>query len=497
MGTVRRREKDLRTLLCLHGTNTTMAAGMCVMAMGKKANQVILADSMDLNGDIPLCGEVNGGITGDRNSIKAEAHIATTVAPKRGDRDMDRCRDHEELVVRLKMPADSLVAFSYGARTAYPPKETKMARIAESRVTRMKSPAFVVSGIDEEVDSVNIHRGEPGAHLLLSDLSPSSNDLDNTSMIKPAPPLPFTKREIAILWLGAEDGVSDDVHAGILWGAVEREQRPSPNGSSSGGQPPSPPPSSSRAILELLFLPSRALGLAEGTGPKSASSQLAHFHSDDVALVHVIDVLLSHYAGDSHRINLFASWNGAGEKGLIGKDLGSGPEGPEWWRAHYLEQVMRAKGGVVGGDNSSSNNSGGKMKRGHKIASCLLRWARHMQLHSDSSDALDDDERSGPTLYSSISSSDWDVRSSLDWDHESGKPHHKPGECHQRPPVYVDFVAEVMRMLTARWREGSTALKRRRGRPRGTSGRGRGRPRSVEAEEVGGIPSSSAKKRKR
>ena len=105
---------------------------------------------------------------------------------------------------------------------------------------------------------------------------------------------------------------------------------------------------------------------------------------------------------------------------------------------------------------------GNRMKRGHKIAASLLKWARNMQLGPTNSDKKAD--------FSVGDSQDMGLR----FDHEQNLG----GGCNSdgaNPPQhcqYIYFVSEVMRLLAARWRECGArktttrqSTPRRRGRP--------------------------------
>ena len=151
-------------------------------------------------------------------------------------------------------------------------------------------------------------------------------------------------------------------------------------------------PASSRSILELLS---------------------DWFDDTDAIIVHNIDAVFGHYASKLNRINPFSSWNGAGDKGNV---------------SIKMKKVLTDKGLVYHG--------GIKMKRGHKIAACLLKWARNMQLSHE-------------RMYEPHGNC-------LRFDHEQKL-------CNEINSHYIYFVSEVMRLMAARWRECSVS--KRRGRP--------------------------------
>ena len=262
--------------------------------------------------------------------------------------------------------------------------------------------------------------------------------------ISPAYPLLFTTEEIDILSKGDEFGVTDLVHAGIIWFAVEREQMSRPDSDDSAEVGPLPPPMASRSILDLLLLPPSSKEKKAVTGIDGSSSR--DLCDDDVALAHFVDVILSHYSTDDHRIDPFELWTGSGEKGLFGKNHKSMREDLELdgkldysrgngWEEYYIENVMGATPG---------SNAGVKMTNGHKICACLLKWARCMQWlpygwHG-----------AGGNFHQ------------FDWDHET-----RSNETFRKPHIF--FVAEVMRLLAARWRESDESglvRKKNRGRRR-------------------------------
>ncbi|KAL9184182.1 hypothetical protein ACHAXT_002268 [Thalassiosira profunda] len=205
-------------------------------------------------------------------------------------------------------------------------------------------------------------------------------------------PLFFTEAERAVLEID-DRTVPYDVFAGIIWFAVEREQQMLPKVALEEASMPSPRVSaSSRSILELLLRQSltstalhqrlyKLIHCLEAEQPESATqSEEPLVEHTDAAVFHNVDALLSHYAPKLNKINPFATWSGAGDKG---KELNGSTSEP--WAEYYLTNVLRMKpvdteGRVLKG--------GSKIKRGHKIGSSLLKWARNMQLGSSRRDTF-------------------------------------------------------------------------------------------------------------
>lgn len=212
--------------------------------------------------------------------------------------------------------------------------------------------------------------------------------------------LPFTREELKILTLGPSDGVTDEIRAGIIWHAIKREQlrtkkmrRGPPNASS---------------ILQLLLQAPSICNIEEVRNSKNCME----LFDDDAIIVHVLDVVLSHYSKDLRKINPFESWSGAWNLSIgVGK---SSNQDTTWWRSYYQSEVL----------GSTRNNV--KMNKGQKITTCLLYWAKHMQLNERK-------RWSKPIEVNGVG---------------MGNPVELPND--------VEFVAEIMRLLVARWYEAST-----------------------------------------
>ena len=290
----------------------------------------------------------------------------------------------------------------------------------------------------------------------------------------PACPLPFCSKELEILNLDDRDGVNNDIRAGIIWNAIEREQVRKYNSSQTSENetssilPKMPKPASSRSILELLMLPKCPNSLPTTNSPHDDQEEQEddesnmHFLDDDAVLVHTIDAVLSHYANDSHKVNPFETWSGAGDKGAIGKEIPFANNGSKnanaehniWWKSYYSKEIM---GSMNDSSTKSSHGTSGKdwkMKRGHKLTSCLLSWAKNMQINR----RVD---------FNAVKNLKLLPIPDFNWI--------------ERPRPDVEFVAEIMRLLAARWMESSSnatkttrssknkqegiRTKRKRGRP--------------------------------
>ena len=294
-------------------------------------------------------------------------------------------------------------------------------------------------------------------------------------------PLPFSLEEFNKL--NSDVHTDDEELARIIWRAVERDQGSVDDDESFENQDPSmsswvshhirqAPPASSQAILQLLLqnhcfsLPDTNIEF-EKTKPK--------YVDDDIALIHEIDAILSHYASSLKRIEISDMWSCSGVN--YGSNGGTS--------------------GIAPGNNT-------KVRKGHKICVTLLRWARNMQLSGFrpnssnskdvqgsivlqkvsgvSSDKLMSDEKAA--LFASTLDSREGAYNLPRWDHEkSEETSHfvredgsvysvNKSECEfSRQNTPIKFTAEVMRLLAARWREANgdsmdSKQRKKRGRPR-------------------------------
>jgi hypothetical protein len=166
--------------------------------------------------------------------------------------------------------------------------------------------------------------------------------------------------------------------------------------------------------------------------------QSVQLDGNDAAILHSLDAVLGHYAPNLNRINPFSSWSGACDKGNIIKDYGSDP-----WVDFYLTKILKVE--AVQTDEGPVYKGGVKMKRGHKIAACLLRWARNMQLSFN--DEFDKRDR-----YPVNNTRDC----AMSFDHEqqlNDLPGTSAAKVSYQERHYIYFVSEVMRLMVARWRE--------------------------------------------
>jgi len=170
---------------------------------------------------------------------------------------------------------------------------------------------------------------------------------------------------------------------------------------------------------------------------------------DDAVLAHAIDVILSHYSTDSQRIDPFSIWNGSGDKSQVEPKSFQGPFhacGETTGVRNDLERYYLEV--VLGMPRGNFTSAGGQMRRGHKICACLLKWARRMQLLS--------------YQWSEIGCA---IECESAWDHEATISLRKS---------HIFFVAEIMRLMAARWREadeaGLSGRRKRRIRHRPSSG---------------------------
>ena len=301
-----------------------------------------------------------------------------------------------------------------------------------------------------------------GSPLLIDDILPVKLE---EPVINHIHPLLFNDQELAILRLvGDSDNATDLIHAGVIWYAVEREQLVATKDKEmipATAMQPQPPPSS-KSILDLLLqLPQG--GTKGKASAVSADGSPRDLFQDDAVLIHTIDVVLSHYSADSHRIDPFGIWTGSGDKGQVDSKAFRAIEEeekekePSDLERYYLEMIMGLS--QSSGDTASS----GKLRRGHKICLCLLRWSRRLQLF--------------PYQWSEVGH--WSDNKSA-WDHEV--------TTQQLRQPHIFFVTEIMRLMAARWREadeaGLSGRKKRRGRIHTTS-----ETPNVDRKASGGIDS--------
>lgn len=288
--------------------------------------------------------------------------------------------------------------------------------------------------------------------LLTESMFTQNLQIKDTWKFPKARPLYFTDTEKSIF--GVLFGTDYyDVIGGMIWHAVEREQRM--HGAILL-------PASSSAIFELIlrqsFLSFQDLDrklyslvhCIQDDGSYTFPLETS-FNDSDAVISHNVDVLVSHYSSKRERISPFATWSGAGDKGNIAKS--SGPfsaDDQNPWRDFYLTKVLNmqrveANGGVT-------YQGGHRMRRGHKMTACLLKWASGMQL--------------SPNFGSIDENSELDK--SITFDHEV-ELQQQTTQSTKGPSktAHYYFVAEIMRLVAAKWRESksrpssSTPVKRK------------------------------------
>jgi hypothetical protein len=165
--------------------------------------------------------------------------------------------------------------------------------------------------------------------------------------------------------------------------------------------------------------------------PTANPQPVLDVQDNDAIIAHNIDAILSHYSTNPKKVSPFASWSGALDKGNIVRGEGS----PEFndpnqlRRDFYITNVLGMQ--RVEADSSLKYEGGAKkMKRGHKLAACLLKWASDMQLNP----RFDFHEEDAP----------------LNFDHEQVLQQQSVNST-----AHLYFVAEVMRLIAAKWRENS------------------------------------------
>ena len=321
-------------------------------------------------------------------------------------------------------------------------------RLENAKKASSTQPSGAIAIQHGPIDTVLVKDIADGSPILMKNIL---MDAKNASALEHTHPLLFNDQELAILRLVEEgDSAGDSIHAGVIWHAVEREQlafveddTEIPDSTALSQTPPS-----SSSILDLLLkLPST--NAPDNVSHTSIDESPQDLIQDDAVLVHAIDVILSHYSTDSQRIDPFGLWNGSVDKGQVDsksfreffrEDEANGVSSD--LQRHYLETILGFSPG------HGVDSIGGKMRRGHKICICLLKWARSMQLL--------------PYQWSETGSS---IDAKTTWDHEPPIPTRKP---------HIFFVAEVMRLLAARWREadatGLSGRRKRRIRHRPSSG---------------------------
>jgi len=288
--------------------------------------------------------------------------------------------------------------------------DPEMIKVAIDRVfSSILSNHLIDLGPDGIMSAIDYHSKQVS---LLSDIMPLFETQNEDTAV--AYPLPYNEDEMNILSMRSESGVTNDHRAGVIWGAIEREQLMTNKVKIDCFEEMQLLPPSSDSILQLLLTRSQSEPAYQ---PRKNSSKRI-IAEDDAVLVHMMDTVLSHYAKSSQKIDPFQSWGGAPDNGSQDIAIKGTKNG---WQAYYAKNVMQSeKGG---------------MKRGHKIASCLLEWANHMYLN--------DRDRW-------IRNKSTECTLGLD----------EGSDSLQRLPKDVEFVSEIMRLLAARWRESEEGKKK-------------------------------------
>lgn len=196
-------------------------------------------------------------------------------------------------------------------------------------------------------------------------------------------------------------------------------------------------PASSRSILELLLrqcsMPSNPLhrrlyDMVHCLDDTESTILDTSLDDHDAVIFHNIDALFGHYAPRFDKTDPFSSWRGAGEKGDMSRDF-YGSSYPKWL-VYYLTKVLKME--PVETEAGIIYKGGVKMKRGHKVASCLLKWARTMQLGSSKDQGLAEAYHGSELLF----------------DHEQmlrTKPERADATSFPRHNQHTYFVSEVVR----------------------------------------------------
>jgi hypothetical protein len=292
---------------------------------------------------------------------------------------------------------------------------------------------------------------------LLSEMFKQKPSINATKLKYESPTassLYFTDIEKSILGMSIDDDAHHDVIGGLIWHAVEREQRATKSGANATSSlvPRVDPPSSS-AIFELILRQSFAsfcnldqmlyekIIHCAGQDSASTSPLKMAFGDSDAVVAHNVDAIISHYSVNNKKVSPFSSWSGAGDKGNIVKGSGSlaaVDDDERKWRDFYLTTILEMQRIEV---NGLITYHGGtkKMKRGHKLSACLLKWAAAMQLCPKS-------EHTAHVSYG--------CDESFGIDHEKALQQRTPHTSHMFNTHYY-FVAEIMRLVAAKWRENS------------------------------------------
>ena len=169
---------------------------------------------------------------------------------------------------------------------------------------------------------------------------------------------------------------------------------------------------SSNVLHRKLYTLIQCLGDPSDEPQDDSTFLKVHLDDCDAMILHCIDVVLATYCTKLNKVNPFTSWSGAGDKGKDFINDGT----TNTWVDYYSQTILKMKPQTHG----SGWRGGSKMKRGHKITSSLLRWAR---------------------------SKNFDYKTS--------------SSCSNTNDFqYIYFVSEVMRLMAARFREAGSRATR-------------------------------------
>lgn len=277
----------------------------------------------------------------------------------------------------------------------------------------------------------------------------------------------FTEAEKSMMEMPMMNGNdSCDVIGGIIWHAVEREQRVSKSSTNKSSLPLLPSePVSSGAIFELILRHSFTsfcgldkklydiIHCSEEIAPFDLSSD-AVFQDSDAVIAHNVDTIISHYSTNPKKVSPFATWSGAGDKGNVIKSNGPtlvDDSNNKKLLDFYLTKILEMKRVEL---NGAVTYDGGakKMRRGHKMTACLLKWASAMQL--------------SPNYKPKANYMNIDTVVVFNHETKVQKKQHVK-QINMPENMHYYFVAEVVRLIAAKWREcsgksySSTQIKRR------------------------------------
>ena len=414
--------------------------------------------------------------------------------------------DADNVPLHANVNASSTVT-SYNAidvKTEKSTQDQSNEKIKDKTILLPQTPLAFSHGNTQSTDHIqNMMEKDPNTLILSESLFEqnlgSKNDAEGDSF-ESARPLYFTMEEKTILEMSTES-ISYDVLGGIIWHAIERDQQISQeyNMDDLSGHEPLDMPASSRSILELLLRKSfsgndlfdrKLYEMIQCIGENGSAiiGDDVNFNDSNAAITHSVDVVLSHYASKSKRVNPFTTWSGAGDKGTVIKDSASSTYINFFWRDFYMTKILRMTPSTSNNNGVKSYQGGNKMKRGHKMTACLLRWAYCMELSPGFDTSCDERAPFSYDLSKHENGVSFDHEKA--WLEERAKAKKEIMQGNNEH-VYIYFVAEIMRLLAARWREGRIAPPKRAKPTSSLPTKKRGRPKTSESS---GIDTSSPKR---